>query len=85
MMERAMNSANCLDHGHASGNGANLSSQPSERTASRIIRAAREWIRDLVLDERERYLSAACDHADLERRMRVWDEQEQRGLWTLLP
>ena len=80
-----MNSANCLDHGHALGNDANLSSQPSERTASRIIRAVRQWISDLSLDERERYLSAAGNHDDLQKRMRVWDEQEQRRLWTLLP
>jgi len=66
-------------------NDADLSRQRIEGTASRIIRAVRQWISDLSLDERERYLSAAGDHDDLAKRMRAWDEQEQRRLWTLLP
>lgn len=30
------------------------------------------------IDPRTRYLAAAADHADLERRMRAWDTEEQR-------
>ena len=79
-----MNSATCLDHEVALGNDAAVSGQPIERTASRIIRNIRQWISHLSLDMRERYLSAAGDHDDLEKRMRAWDEQEERRLWTLL-
>ena len=80
-----MSTATRLDQRVVLDNDADLSRQRIEGTASRIIRAVRQWISDLSLDERERYLSAAGDHDDLAKRMRAWDEQEQRRLWTLLP
>lgn len=45
-----------------------------------IIPALHEWIATWWLDPRERYLSAAHDHADLEFRLRAWDEREQRRI-----
>lgn len=80
-----MNTATSLSHPVAPGNNAASPSQPAERTAQRIIGAVRKQIIRLSLDERERYLAAAGDHDDLEKRMRAWDENEQRRLWMILP
>lgn len=44
----------------------------------RIIPALRRALRNLLLDERERYLSGAEDHADLYQRMRAWDDCDRR-------
>lgn len=45
----------------------------------RLRRAcARLWHR-MWLDEREAYLSKATDCADLERRLRAWDDRQAAG------
>ena len=43
-------------------------------------RAVRRWLGGAGLDPRTRYLSSATDHADLERRMKCWDQHEERRL-----
>jgi len=44
----------------------------------RCTGAVRGWWRRLWMDDRDEYLSRATDCADLERRMRAWDEAERR-------
>jgi hypothetical protein len=43
----------------------------------RLVPALRRWFDHLRLDERDRYLSEAEDHADFGRRVRAWDRYEQ--------
>lgn len=47
-----------------------------------MLKFAREWLRDtcepLRSDARERYLAAAEDHADLERRVVAWDARQMQ-------
>lgn len=49
----------------------------------RLLPAARQWIGKLLLGRRERYLAAATDHADCERRLHAWDAHEQGALRRL--
>jgi hypothetical protein len=48
--------------------------------SSGIALRLRRWLETRSLDDRARYLAAACDHADLERRIRLWDETERSPL-----
>jgi hypothetical protein len=42
-------------------------------------------LREHMLDERTRFLSGACDHADLKRHQELWDADELRSRpWMLL-
>ena len=43
-----------------------------------VLDALRRWGGALWLDPRSRYLSAAEDHEDLERRLRMWEETTAR-------
>jgi hypothetical protein len=63
------------------------------RVAVGAPRTALQWalrsiataLRELTLDERTRFFSRARDHADLKRRMEIWDAREPRSTpWTLL-
>ena len=52
---------------------------------ARGLSALCAWFAMLQLDARERYVSAARDHADFERRLRSWDQHERsRALTALL-
>jgi hypothetical protein len=52
--------------------------------AARGIAALRAWFATWRLGARERYLGAADDHADLERRLRCWDQHEHCRAQTAL-
>jgi hypothetical protein len=51
----------------------------SHAEARGVVQALRQWIMKLSLDQRTRYLSGARDHADLEKRMRDWDERRNHS------
>lgn len=53
------------------------------RWRGRFWRAFQRWWRRLWLDERTVYLSEATSHADLEHRIRAWEDDAQRR--ALLP
>jgi hypothetical protein len=62
----------------------------AERTSlrparGRLATALRRWWERLCMDERTAYLSMAEDLADLERRIRRWDEPDRHRIRFPLP
>ena len=52
--------------------------------ASAVQSAVRSWWSNFRLDERTRYLAQASDTADLEARIRRWDQADRRSIWPSL-
>jgi hypothetical protein len=55
---------------------------------SGLLKGVRDWLGRRSCDARDRYLSQAVDHVDLELRVRAWQDQELRdarlscgGVW----
>ena len=55
-----------------------------DHTWRRPAAALSRWLRAMHTDPRTRYLSAAADLPDIERRMQQWDEYEAGRLRRLL-
>ena len=51
---------------------------PWQERLRATLHTAWRWLRTTEHDRRDRYLARAGGHADLERRMRAWDDAERR-------